>query len=53
MTNQPGDPREFITPVGLNQPGAQMVFKVYVILNTRNEAGSVAMLVQRPLSAVA
>jgi len=32
----------------LNQPGAQVAFKVYVILNTGNEAGSAALLVERP-----
>ena len=43
-------PREFITPFGLNQPGARVALKVYVILNTGNEAGSAAMFVQRPAS---
>ena len=47
-TNEPGAPREFVTPFGLNQPGARVAFKVYVILNTGNEAGSAAMSVQRP-----
>ena len=49
-TNAPGAPREFITPFGLNQPGAKVAMKVYVILNTDNEAGSAAMFVERPVS---
>ena len=49
-TNAPGAPREFVTPFGLNQPGAQVALKVYVILSTGNEAGSGAMFVQRPAS---
>ena len=47
-TNLPGAPREFVTPFGLNQPGATVALKVYVILTTGNEAGSAAMFVQRP-----
>lgn len=43
-------PREFVTPFGLNQPGAQVALKVYVILSTGNEAGCGAMFVQRPAS---
>ena len=49
-TNAPDAPREFITPFGLNQPGARVALKVFVILNTGNEAGSAAMFVERPLS---
>ncbi len=49
-TNAPGAPHEFITPFGLNQPGARIALKVYVILNTGNEAGSAAMFVERPVS---
>ena len=49
-THGPNDPREFITGFGLNQPGAQVAFKVYVVLTTDNEAGSGALLVERPLS---
>ena len=49
-TNAPGAPREFITPFGLNQPGAKVALKVYVILTTGNEAGSAAMFVERPAS---
>jgi len=49
-TNEPGAPREFLTPFGLNQPGAKVALKVYVILDTGNEAGSAAMFVQRPAS---
>ena len=49
-TNAPGAPREFITAFGLNQPGAKIALKVYVILTTGNEAGSAAMMVERPVS---
>ena len=49
-TNAPGAPREFITPFGLNQPGAKVALKVYVILTTGNEAGSAALFVERPVS---
>ena len=49
-TNAPGAPREFITPFGLNQPGARIALKVYVILTTGNESGSAAMFVERPMS---
>ena len=52
-THGPNDPREFITPFGLNQPGAQVALKVFVMLSTGNEAGSAPMLVQRPLAAAA
>ena len=51
-TNAPGAPREFLTPFGLNQPGAQVALKVYVILTTGNEAGSGALFVQRPAQAL-
>ncbi len=51
-TRGPNDPREFLTPFGLNQPGARVAFKVYVILTTGNEAGSAAMLVHRPASSL-
>ena len=44
----PNDPREFVMPFGLNQPGAEVAQKVYVILTTGNEAGSAAMFVERP-----
>jgi hypothetical protein len=47
-TNAPGDPKEFITTFGLNQPGAEIALKVFVVLDTGNEAGSPAMLVERP-----
>ncbi len=47
-TNLPGATREFITPFGLTQPGAEVAMKVYVILTTGNEAGSAAMFVERP-----
>jgi hypothetical protein len=47
-TNQPGDTREFVTSFGLNQPGAEIALKVFVVLTTGNEAGSAPMLVDRP-----
>ena len=47
-THGPGEPREFITTFGLNQPGAKVALKVFVILTTDNEAGSAAMVVERP-----
>jgi hypothetical protein len=47
-THGPNAAREFVTPFGLNQPGAQVAFKVFVILTTDNEAGSAALLVERP-----
>ena len=47
-TNGPGVAREFVTPFGLNQPGARVALKVYVILTTGNEAGSGALFVTRP-----
>jgi hypothetical protein len=52
-TNAPDAPREFVTPFGLNQPGAKVALKVFVQLDTGNEAGSAAMFVQRPLSLAA
>ena len=41
---------EFITPFGLTQPGAKAAFKVFVVLTTGNEAGSVERVVERPLA---
>ena len=52
-TNEPGAAREFLTTFGLNQPGVHIALKVFVLLTTGNEAGSTAMFVQRPFSAVA
>ncbi len=49
----PAEPREFLTSFGLSDPGVHMVFKVFVILTTGNEAGSAAVSVQRPLAAAA
>lgn len=46
----PGADRELLTDAGLTQPGASASFKVYVILTTGNERGSVAMTVTRPES---
>ena len=48
-THGPNEPRKFVTTFGLNQPGAEAAFKVYVIMATDNEAGSAALLVERPL----
>ena len=48
-THGPGDPLEFVTGFGLTQPGTQASYKVYVVLETGNEAGSAAMTVERPL----
>jgi hypothetical protein len=47
-THEPGDPKEFVTTFGLNQPGAEIALKVFVVLTTGNEAGSAPMLVERP-----
>lgn len=44
----PADAREFVTGFGLTQPGTQASFKVFVVLETGNEAGSGGMTVQRP-----
>ncbi len=52
-TRGPNDPREFVTTFGLTQPGAEIALKVYVILSTGNEAGSAALLVERPALALA
>ena len=48
-THAPADAREFTTGFGLNQPGAHVALKVYVVLTTGNEAGSAPLLVQRPV----
>ena len=52
-SHAPNEPREFLTSFGLSEPGVHMVFKVFVILTTGNEAGSAAVSVQRPLAAAA
>lgn len=49
-TNEPGDAREFMTNFGLNQAGAKIALKVYVVLTTGNEAGGGTMIVSRPAS---
>jgi hypothetical protein len=49
-THTPQEAREFITTFGLNQPGAEIALKVFVVLTTGNEAGSAAMQVRRPLT---
>ena len=48
-THAPGEALEFVSDFGLTQPGAQVALKVYVVLTTGNEAGSTAMVVQRPV----
>jgi hypothetical protein len=47
-SNAPNDAREVTTVFGLDQPGAEIALKVFVVLDTGNEAGSAPMLVQRP-----
>jgi hypothetical protein len=47
-THTPTDPREFVTGFGLTQPGTRASFKVFVVLQTGNEAGSASMTVERP-----
>ena len=47
-TNAPGVPREFVTTFGRTQPGAQIALKVFVVLNSGNEAGSAAVELERP-----
>jgi hypothetical protein len=37
-----------VTTFGLNQPGAEIALKVFVVLDTGNEAGSAPMIVERP-----
>ena len=44
----PNQPREFFTNAGLVTSGDQASFKVFVITNTGNEAGSNAVTVTRP-----
>ena len=45
----PTDPRELTTDFGLTQPGMEASYKVVVVLETGNEAGSAAMTVERPI----
>ncbi len=47
----PGAALELLTLDGLTQPGATATYKVFVILETDNEAGSEAMSVTRPAGA--
>ena len=47
-TNAPADAPEFLTAFGLTQPGTRVAFKVYVVLQTGNVAGSAAVVVERP-----
>jgi hypothetical protein len=49
-TNGPLEEREFVTSFGLTQPGAEIALKVFVVLDTGNEAGSAPMLVERPVT---
>ncbi len=44
-----GDPLEFTVAFGLTQPGTAAAFKVFVVLTTGNRAGSVVVVVRRPL----
>lgn len=44
----PGDPREVLTDFALNAPGITAGFKVYVVLDTGREKGSVPRFVTRP-----
>ena len=37
-----------LEPIGVRRCGAAIALKVYVVLTTGNEAGSVAMPVERP-----
>ena len=52
-TNAPDAPRVFETRLGLTQAGARVALKLYVILETGNEAGSETMVVERPAGAEA
>lgn len=47
-THLPGDPPEFITNFGLSAPGMEIATKVYVVLETDNEAGSDTVVIRRP-----
>ncbi len=40
--------REFETTVGLAEPGSQVSYKLYVVLETGNERGSATVTIQRP-----
>lgn len=46
----PAAPRRFETLTGLVAPGAEAVFKVYVVLTTGNERGSATVKITRPAS---
>ena len=47
-THGPDAPRVFEVAFGLTQAGARVALKVFVILETGNEAGSEVMVVERP-----
>lgn len=47
-THGPTDPLEFVTTFGLNQPGAKIAVKVFVVLTTGNECGSATVVIERP-----
>ena len=47
-THAPDAPRVFEVRFGLTQAGARVALKVFVILETGNEAGSEVMVVERP-----
>ena len=52
-TNAPEAPQGFDVRFGLTQAGARVALKLYVILETGNEAGSETMVVERPAGAEA
>lgn len=45
----PGDPREVLTAFALTNPGVTAGFKVYVVLTTGREKGSLPVFVTRPV----
>lgn len=47
-TFAPDDPRVFLTDHALTQPGATALFRVYVVLQTGNQAGGSTLAVTRP-----
>lgn len=50
-TTLPDAPRELLTNAGLTQAGATATFKVFVVVDTGNEAGSESLTVTRPSAA--
>ena len=45
----PADPREFLTGANFAIPGSRVPYKIFVRLTTRNESGSEAATVTRPV----